>query len=94
VQRPQGIAQSHWPVEVSHKVARPILNTVAVLKLLRQAFWACRAQDAWGWPLKYDLAPDDGLSLTESGIDELDRALEALGELETLIKASARGSVP
>jgi hypothetical protein len=65
-----------------------------VLKLLRQVFWACRAQDAWRWPLKYDVTPDDGLSLTEYGLDELERAPEALGELETLVKAWERGTPP
>jgi hypothetical protein len=90
----RGIEYGPQPVEVPNKVARPILNTVTVLKMLRQAFRAYGERNAWGWPLKYDLTPDDGLILTEYGIDELDRALEALGALETLVKASERGAAP
>jgi hypothetical protein len=88
-----GSAHGHRRVDVLHEVARPILNTVTILKMLRQAFCACRERDAW-WPLKYDLTPDDGLTLIEYGVDELDSALEALGDLETLIKASERGATP
>jgi hypothetical protein len=88
------IAPGSQPGEVPNKVARSILNTVAVLKMLRQGFRACRARDAWGWPLKCDLPPDDGLILIEYGIDELDHALEALGDLETRVQASERGATP
>jgi hypothetical protein len=90
----RGIEPGLQPVQVPNQVGRPILNTVAVLTLLRQAFRACRERDAWGWPLKYDLTPDDVLILIEYGLDELDRALEALGDLETLVKASERGVTP
>jgi hypothetical protein len=88
------IAPRERSIDVPNQVARPLLNTIGVLKLLRQVFRACQEQDAWRWPLKYDVAPDDGLSLTEYGIDELERALEALGELETLVKAWERGAAP
>jgi hypothetical protein len=94
VTMPWGSEHGHRRVDVPQEVARPILNTVAVLKMLRQAYGACREQDARWWPLKYDLTPDDCLSLTEYGIDELDSALEALGELETMVKAYERDSGP
>jgi hypothetical protein len=79
------------PVDVSHEIAGPILNAVAVLKVLRQALGTWREGDAWQQPVRYEVSPDDCLSLTTYSLDELERALEALGEVETLIKAYERG---
>jgi hypothetical protein len=82
----------HRPVDVSHDVAGPILNAVAVLKVLRQAFGIWRKEGVGGQrPIRYEVSPDDCLSLTTYSLDELDRALEALGEVETLVKAYERG---
>jgi hypothetical protein len=79
------------PVDVAHDVARPILNAVAVLKVLRQAFGTWREGDVSQRPMRYEISPDDCLSLTTYSLDELEHALEALGEVETLIKAYERG---
>jgi hypothetical protein len=78
------------PTNVQQDVAGPILNTVAVLKVLRQALYEFREEYDWQRHKKYDTSPDDCLNFTEYGIDELLRALEALGELETIIKAYER----
>lgn len=83
----QACKAHHRPVNVSHNVAGPILNAVAVLKVLRQAFRTWQKKGVWQGPVRYEVSPDDCLSLTTYSLDELERALEALGEVETLVKA-------
>ena len=80
------------PADVQQDVAGPILNTIAVLKVLRQALYEFREEYDWRRHKKYDTSPDDCLNFTEYGIDELTRALEALGELEVIVKAYERVS--
>jgi hypothetical protein len=78
------------PADVQQDVAGPILNTVAVLKVLRQALYEVREEYDWRRHKQYDTSPDDCLNFTEYGIDELTSALEALGELETIVEAYER----
>jgi hypothetical protein len=87
----QACEAHHRPVNVSHNVAGPILNAVAVLRVLRQVFGTWQKEDVWQRPMRYEVSPDDCLSLTTYSLDELERALEALGEVETLVKAYERG---
>jgi hypothetical protein len=60
-------------------VAGPILHTVAVLKVLQQASYKCQEEDHWRPYQKYNTTPNGCLHLAEYSLDELKRALEALG---------------
>jgi hypothetical protein len=78
------------PTNIQKDVAGPILNAVAVLKVLRQALYEFSEEYNLRRHKKYDMSPDDCLILTEYGISELDRCLEALGNIETIMKEYER----
>jgi hypothetical protein len=65
--------EGNRPADVQQDVAGPILNTVAVRTVLRQALYEFREEYDWRQHKKYDTSPDDGLHFTEYGIDELTR---------------------
>jgi hypothetical protein len=74
------------PTDIQKDVAGPILNTVAVLKMLRQALYEFSEEYDLRRHKKYDISPNDCLILTEYGVNELDRCLEALGNIEMIMK--------
>jgi hypothetical protein len=62
------------PTAIQKDVAGPILNAVAVLKMLRQALYEFSGEYDLRQHKKYDMSPDDCLILTEYGISELNRS--------------------
>jgi hypothetical protein len=75
------------PVNVQCDVARPTLNTVAVLKVLRQALYEFREDHDWQRHKKYDTSPMIACTSPSTALTSSPRASKALGELETIVKA-------